>query len=80
MAMMRRIDGEVEMSDHRVLNLLVDGDNAALRRSVVVRHHGTAACTRLIIGNFVRFRNARIFEVYEYAETSWLRRLSGDDE
>ncbi len=79
-AMMMKIDGEVELSDHRVLNLVVDGDNAALRRSVVVRHHGTSAVTRLIIGNFLRFRDFKIVEGFEYADTCWLRRLSGEDE
>jgi ketosteroid isomerase-like protein len=80
MAMLRRIDGEVELSDHRVLNLVVDGDNAALRRSVVVRHHGTSAVTRLIIGNLLRFRDFKVVEAYEYADTCWLRRLSGESE
>ena len=78
MAMMKKIDSEVELSDHRVLNLVVDGDNAALRRSVVVRHHGTSAVTRLIIGNLLRFRDFKVVEAYEYADTCWLRRLSGD--
>lgn len=80
MAMLQRIDGEVELSDHKVLNLVVDGDNAALRRSVVVRHHGTSAVTRLIIGNLLRFRDFKVVEAYEYADTCWLRRLSGEDE
>jgi ketosteroid isomerase-like protein len=76
----RRIAGEVELSDHRILNLVIDGDQVGLRRSVVVRHRGTAARTRLILGNLVRMRDGKIAEVHEYADTAWLKRLSGDED
>jgi ketosteroid isomerase-like protein len=74
----RRVDAEIEMSEHKILNLVIEGDSVALRRSVVVRHYGTAAMTGLIIGNFVRFREGKIAEIHEYSDTAWLRRLSGD--
>ncbi len=76
----RRVDAEIQMSEHKILNCVVEGEQIGLRRSVVVRHHGTAAMTRLIVGNFVRFRDGKIAEVHEYADTAWLKRLSGDED
>ncbi|HUO55548.1 MAG TPA: nuclear transport factor 2 family protein, partial [Rhodoblastus sp.] len=59
-ALLRRIDGEIEMSDHKLHNLVVDGDKVALRRSVLVRHRGTAATRRLILANLATLREGRI--------------------
>jgi ketosteroid isomerase-like protein len=78
LALMHRIDGEVVLSDHKILNIVVEGDNIALRRSASVRHHGTAATDKLLIGNFARFRDGKIAEAYEYLDTCWLKRLSGE--
>jgi ketosteroid isomerase-like protein len=75
-----RIDTDIEMQDHRILNIIVDSDNVALRRSTLVRHRGTSARARLLVGNFVRFRDEKIAEIYEYVDTCWLKRLSGDEE
>jgi len=75
----RRLDGEVEFSDRKILNLVVEGDQAGLRRSVVVRHRGTAAVSRITFAEFVTFRDSKIAEVFQYADTAWLKRLSGDE-
>lgn len=75
----RRVDAEVELSDHKILNLIVDDGRAGLRRSVHVRHYGTAAEASLVIGNFVVFRESRIARAWEYADTAWLKKLSGDE-
>lgn len=76
--LLRRIDAEIEMSDHRILNLIVDGDRVGLRRSLRIRHHGTSASRRLVVGNVVTFRDLRIAELYEYVDTAWLKQLSGE--
>lgn len=76
--LLRRIDAEIEMSDHRILNLVVDGDRAGLRRSVRIRHRGTSAARPLIVANFVTLRDGRIAELYEYVDTVWLKQMSGD--
>jgi|GEM_PF-6899846 len=76
----RRINSEVECSERKILNLVVEGDKVGVRRSVVVRHHGTAAVSRLIFADFVKFRGEKIAEVFEYADTAWLKRLSGDED
>ena len=76
----RRINSEVECSERKILNLVVEGDKVGVRRSVVVRHHGTAAVSQLIFADFVTFRGEKIAEVFEYADTAWLKRLSGDED
>lgn len=78
--LLRRIDAEIEMTDHKILNLVVDGDRAGLRRSVRIRHRGTAASRPLIVANFVAVRDGRIAELYEYVDTVWLKQMSGDDD
>ena len=78
LALIRRIDGEVALSDHRILNIVVEGDTIAIRRTASVRHHGTAAVEKLVIGNFARFRDDKIAEAWEYLDTCWLQRMSGD--
>ncbi len=78
LGLLRRIDAEIEMSDHKILNLVVDGDRAGLRRSLRIRHRGTSASRPLVIGNFVTFRDRRIAELYEYVDTIWLKQMSGD--
>ena len=76
----RRIDSEVECSERKIFNIVVEGDKVGVRRSVVVRHHGTAAVSQLIFADFVKFRDSKIVEVFEYADTAWLKRLSGDED
>jgi ketosteroid isomerase-like protein len=76
--LLRRIDAEIEMSDHKILNLIIDGDKVGLRRSVLIRHRGTSASRPLVIGNFVIFRDRRIAELYEYVDTNWLKDVSGE--
>ena len=80
LGLMKRIDAEVALSDHRILNIVVEGDTIAIRRSALARHHGTAAVEKLVIGNYARFRDDKIAEAYEYLDTSWLRRLAGDED
>jgi ketosteroid isomerase-like protein len=77
-ALLRRIDAEIEMSDHKILNLVVDADKIGLRRSVLVRHRGTAAARRLILGNFVTMRDGKIAELHEYVDTVWLKKIAGE--
>lgn len=79
-ALLQRIDMEVELGEHKILNMIVDGDNVAIRRSAEARHHGTSAFARLLIGNLLRLRDGRIAEAFEYVDTCWLRRLSGDED
>jgi ketosteroid isomerase-like protein len=75
---LRRIDAEVELTDHKILNLIVDGDRIGLRRSTLVRHRGTSSTRLLTLGDFVTLRDDKILDGYEYVDTSWLKRISGD--
>lgn len=80
LSLLLRIDAEVEQGDHNILNVVVDGDNIAVRRMTSLRHHGTSAFTRIFVANLLRVRDGKIAEGYEYVDTSWLRRISGDDD
>ncbi len=75
--LLRRIDVEVEMSDHKILNLIVDGERVGLRRSLRIRHRGTSASRTLVVGNFLTIRGWRIAALSEYVDTTWLKQLSG---
>lgn len=72
----RRMEGEIAVSDRQILNLLIEKDHFALRRSVSARHHGTAATMRLAIANFGRLEDGLIVELHEYVDTDWLNKLS----
>jgi ketosteroid isomerase-like protein len=78
-ALLRRIDAQIEQTEDRILNLLVDGDRVAVRRSVVVRHYGTAARTRLVVGDIFTLRDGKVAEIIEYVDTAWLKTLTGDE-
>jgi ketosteroid isomerase-like protein len=78
LALLRRVDGDVERGGDKIHSLVIDGDKVGLRRSVVVRHRGTATVATLSIGNFAIFRDDRIAEAWEYHDTAWIKRLSGD--
>ncbi len=78
--LLRRIDAEVELGEHRILNIIVDGDYVAIRRTTLARHHGTSAFARLTVANLLRLRDGKIAEAYEYVDTCWLKRLSGDED
>jgi ketosteroid isomerase-like protein len=79
LGLFRRIDAEVICSERTILGLVVEDGKAALRRSVVVRHRGTSASAKLIFADLVRVRGDKIAEMFEYADTAWLKRLSGDE-
>jgi ketosteroid isomerase-like protein len=76
----RRIDAEVICSERTILGLVIEDGKAALRRSVVVRHRGTSASAKLIFADMVKVRGDKISEMFEYADTAWLKRLSGDED
>nr|WP_272884840.1 nuclear transport factor 2 family protein [Candidatus Rhodoblastus alkanivorans] len=80
LGLLQKIDAEIETSDPRILNLIVDGDKIGLRRSLLVRHRGTAAAGRLVLGDFAILRDGKFAEVFEYVDTGWLKQLSGEDD
>lgn len=79
LSLFRRIDAEVICSERTILGLVVEEGKAALRRSMVIRHRGTSATAKLIFADLVKVRDDKISEMYEYADTAWLKRLSGDE-
>jgi len=68
-AMLRRIDVEVEFSDAKILNLLIDDDRIALLRGARARHRGTAARIDLVASNFIRFKDLKVCEIHEHFDT-----------
>ena len=63
----------------RILSLVVDGDKVALRRSCLARHHASGGEQRLTMAALMKFRDLRIAEGVEYADTTWLKRMLGED-
>jgi ketosteroid isomerase-like protein len=74
----KRFETEVICTERTILGLVVEDGKAALRRSVVIRHRGTAARAKLIFADLITVRGDKIVEMFEYADTAWLKRLSGD--
>ncbi|MCW2317750.1 Ketosteroid isomerase-related protein [Rhodoblastus acidophilus] len=77
-AALARIDGDIEQTDGRMLNILVEGDTIGIRRRNSLRHRGTAARLDIMVGNLIKFRDFKITELYEYIDTSWHEKLAGD--
>jgi ketosteroid isomerase-like protein len=77
--LLRRIDREFERSGHKILNLVVDGDKVGMRRSVVIRHRGTAVCRLLTLGAFAVVRDGKLAELHEYVDTTWLKQILDSD-
>jgi ketosteroid isomerase-like protein len=73
--LLRDVDAEFDRRDHRILNVVLDGDCFALRRLVEIKHRGSAQSELVVIGHFVRTRAGLISEAFEYADTAQIRRL-----
>lgn len=73
--LLKDVDAEFERRDHRLLNLVVDGDNCAVRRLVEIKHRGSSQSGLVVIGHFIRTRSGLISEVFEYSDGATIRRL-----
>ena len=58
-----------------ILDLVIDGDSAAIRRLVTVRERGTGAAVAVNICNFFTFRDGLITGIAEFPDTLALCRL-----
>ncbi|MBB4196705.1 ketosteroid isomerase-like protein [Rhodoblastus sphagnicola] len=77
-AALERIDGEIEQTNGELLNVLVEGDAIAIRRRNTLRHRGTSARIDVMVGNLIKFRDRKMTELYEYVDTTWHAKLTGD--
>ncbi len=73
--LLRAVDAEFERRDHRLLNLVIDGECCALRRLVEIKHRGSAQTGLVVIGHYLRTRAGLISEVFEYSDTATILRL-----
>ena len=74
-ALLALIGGELGASEVKILNVLVAGENFAIRRVTEARHHGSGASASLFAGFFVRTREAKVQEIDVYVDTALLDRL-----
>jgi ketosteroid isomerase-like protein len=67
-AKMRRVDEEFQPLDREILDVLVEGDRAAARWRGRWRHRGTGAVYSLNMAHFMRWRNGRVVELFEFLD------------
>jgi ketosteroid isomerase-like protein len=73
--LLRRIDMEFELQNHRILNIVVDGDCFAVRRLLEARHFGSSQEALAVLGDFVRIRGGLIDTFFQYSDTATACRL-----
>ncbi|WP_294540220.1 nuclear transport factor 2 family protein [uncultured Rhodoblastus sp.] len=73
--LLHRIGREFERLSDRLLNIVIDGENFAMRRLLEVRHHGSSQLALLVLGDFVRTRGGLIDEFFQYSDTATACRL-----
>jgi ketosteroid isomerase-like protein len=73
--LLRRIDMEFELRNHRILNIVIDGDCFAVRRLLEARHFGSSQEALAVLGDFVRTRGGLIDELFQYSDTATACRL-----
>jgi ketosteroid isomerase-like protein len=72
----RDIGTEFEQLGHVTPDeVIVDGGNAATRRTVEWRHRGTGRCGQVQLADFVRFEDGRIVEIVEFRDSTALLRM-----
>ncbi|MGD9656507.1 MAG: nuclear transport factor 2 family protein [Methylocystis sp.] len=69
----REIGTEFEQLGHAMPDeVIVDGGNAAMRRTVEWRHRGTGRRGQVQLADFVRFEDGRIVELVEFRDSTAL--------
>lgn len=68
---------EVERISSDVLDLMVDGDRALVRRRLVLRNRGGGGAIELDVWERYRFRNGKVVEIIQQTDTVALARLVG---
>ncbi len=78
--LLRMFTTDIHRRKQTILNVIIDGDSFAVRRSVEFRHRGTSMSVKTEIAWLVRLREGKIAEAYEFADTALISRLGGDRE
>lgn len=60
-------------------DIVIDGDQVALRRTATIRHRGTGKVGAVEISDFVRFRDGLVVELVESADPVALAWLESSD-
>jgi ketosteroid isomerase-like protein len=66
-----------EMSDHQILDMLIDGDKAAVRWRAKVRSTVTGQTVTTELFDFVQFRDGKIASFIEMFDTATAARMMG---
>ena len=74
---MRAITIDLEYIDYEIHELLIDGDRAAVHRTVTARNRGAGHPVTGGLWSYFRFRDGLIVEYAEYADSLGLAQLMG---
>jgi len=69
---------DYEILKLKLLDVLVDGDRAAVRSSCLLRHRGTGLARALNICDVLRFENGLIVDVFSHLDTLAIAATNGD--
>ncbi len=75
LGLLRDVDAEFRRRDHRLLNVVIDGDSFAVRRLVEIEHRGSAESALVVVGHVAKTRAGLFEEVFEYVDTATFIRL-----
>ncbi|MFT4099187.1 MAG: nuclear transport factor 2 family protein [Rhodoblastus sp.] len=74
----KHISSLVEYLETSVVELVVDGQQAAASRRLKLRARGTGRIGELSVCSFVRFRNGEIVEISDHVDSTAMARLLSD--
>lgn len=73
----RQLSTMVTSIEMEVLNLVIDGEQAAACRRIKMREPGGSRIEEVVVCSFMRFRGGEIVEIVEFPDTLALTRLLG---
>lgn len=76
--LLRMFTTEIHRREQTILNVVIDGDRFAVRRSVEFCHRGTNDRVKTNIAWLVQLREGKIAEAHEFADTALISRLGVD--
>lgn len=74
----RQINAMVQNVGMTVLNLVIDGEQAAACRRIKLRERGSGRVEEVVVCSYMRFRGGEVVEIVEYPDTLAIMRLLGD--
>jgi ketosteroid isomerase-like protein len=74
---LQAMDTELELLDLEVVDIIIDGDRAAVRRKVTMRGRGTGETRQFVTFDYMRFEDGLISEVEQFTDTHAINAARG---